>query len=651
MISLAAGILLQVGAASYAALPGVDTLPRDPVADTLRRDATRFMSSWRTEWLTNRRGRPTYQRLASLHCHNDGSWQSGAPNIIRSKDSNRSFCPVWFPVDDSLATDETDGVDASLTDDARRAVRKRRADLIKRFDAALRASPENPWLTGQLVRFDVDQGDDTTALRVARSCATPRSWCLLLQGYVQNVRGRVEAADSLFTSAVASMRPAERCEWTSIAPLLDARSRAAYERIECADRDSVNATFWWLADPMYLEPGNARRAEHFARQVLVRLHAGLTMDERWDWRPASGGDALATMIVRYGWPSRLFWAGLYEDNGHFEWLGFRDSAINVAPEYALPRYHAAPSWRAVLDPSTLTGSDFDHFSPRPGYGAVDWENDYWPPEHALRMAGPVVELSEQTVVFRRDNDALLAIAMDVPQKFFAPGARLPYDAAIIGARDANERWVPSRESIVLDGKGTTILTSPLSPRTQVISAELVPADGAPGLAGRARRAVHPPPPLSVLPAGAIAISDPLFYRPGADESRLDAQTAIAKMLGSLVFSDKRVGVFWETYGVALTDTVDITLRLVNIDKPGFMRRLGARIGVADPKGGELAMTWREPKPGRGEAVLWAGDVPIQSRSVVLELSRLKPGRYTVEVTVVRRGAEPAVTRRDITLVR
>jgi hypothetical protein len=36
---------------------------------------------------------------------------------------------------------------------------------------------------------------------------------------------------------------------------------------------------------------------------------------------------------------------------------------------------------------------------------------------------------------------------------------------------------------------------------------------------------------------------------------------------------------------------------------------------------------------------------------VLELRRLKPGRYTIEVTVVRRGAEPAVTRRDITLAR
>ena len=612
------------------------------------------MGAWRREWLNNRRrDRVTYQRLASLHCHHDGSWQSGAPNIIRSEKSARSFCPVWFPVDDSLPSDEAEnGVDASLTEESRRIMRRSRADLIARFEAAMATRSSNPWLVGQLVRLAVDQKEIDVALKAARSCTASRPWCLLLEGYALNAAGRIAAADSTFIRATASMKPSDHCEWTSIAPLLDSRSRAAYERIDCSARDSVHASFWWLADPLYIEPGNARRAEHFARQVLVRLHAGLTMDERWDWRAKYGGDALASMIVRYGWPSKLFWGGYYEDGGHFDWLGFRDSAVNVAPEYKLPRYHSAPTWRAVLDPSALDAEGVNRFAPRMGYGGVDWENDYWPVESADRRSGPVLDLPDQTVLFRRDNDALLAIAMDVPQKFFAPGARVPYDAAIIAARDPTDRWVPARESIVLDGKGTTVLVSPLAARAQVVSAELAPADGAEGLAARARRAVHPPAPLSVLQAGEIAISDPLFFRPGEDaELPANAPGAVAKMFGSLAFSDKRVGVFWETYGVAPGDTVNVSLRLANIDRPGLLKRIGTTIGLAESAGGEITMEWREPRLRQADGVIYAGDVPIQSRAVVLDVSRLKPGRYTIEITLTRRGATPAVTRRDVTIAR
>jgi hypothetical protein len=652
MIAAIAGLVLQIGAAPYAALPGVDSIPRDPLADSLRVAETRFMGAWRREWLMKRRDRATYQRLASLHCHHDGSWQSGAPNIIRSRESSRSFCPVWFPVDDSLSTDETDGVDGSLNEESRRLMRRSRADLIARFQSAAATRRSNPWLVGQLVRLAVDQNEIEAALGAARSCAGSRSWCLLLEGYTLNAAGRIAAADSVFQRAVAAMKPSDRCEWTSVAPLLDARARAAYERIDCAARDSIHAAFWWLADPLYIEPGNARRAEHFARQVLVRLHAGLTMDERWDWRPRSGGDALASMIVRYGWPANLFWAGYYEDGGHFDWLGFRDSAVNVAPEYKLPRYHSAPSWSAVLDPAALTPDDGKRFAPRMGYGGVDWENDYWPVESADRRTGPVLDLAEQTVLFRRDNDALLAIAMDVPQKFFAPGARVPYDAAVIAARDPTDRWVPARESIMLDGKGTTVLVSPLAARAQVVSAELAPADGAPGLAARARRAVRPPAPLSVLQAGEIAMSDPLFFRPGDDPAPpANVAGAVAKMFGSLTLTEKRVGVFWETYGVAPGDTVEVSLRLANIDRPGILRRIGSTIGVAESGGGEQSMHWREPRPRNDDSVIWAGDVPIQSRAVVLDVSRMRPGRYTIEVTVARRGAAPAVTRREIAIVR
>jgi hypothetical protein len=650
MIALAAGIVMQV--ASYATMPGVDSLPRNPLSDSLRIAEARFLNTWRREWMVGRRGQATYIRLAALHCHHDGSWQSGAPNIIRGE-SARSFCPTWLAAEDSLPADEgRDGIDASLSEEGRRNVRRARGALIARFDAAFRRHPEDPWLVGQLVRLAIDQQESATALRAARACAAPRPWCVLLEGYVHHADGRVQVADTIFARAVSLMRPTDRCAWTSIAPLLDARARAAYERVDCAARDSIHAAFWWLADPLYIEPGNARRAEHFARLVRVRLHAALNADERWDWRKRYSGEALASMIVRYGWPSNLYWAGYREDGGHFSWLGFKDDAINVAPEYTLPRFHTTPPWSAVLDPSTLTADDWANFAPRIGYGALDWENDRWPREHWPRTLGPVLEVADQTVFFRRDNDALMAIGLDVPQRFIAPGSRVPYDAAIVAARDPTDRWVPSRESIVLDGTGTTVLVSPISARAQVVSAELAPADAGPGMAARARRAVHPPPPLSVLGERELAISDPLFFR-AADltEPPSNASIAVGRMYGSRHIGDRRIGVFWEVYGATRDDTVETSIRLASIDKPGLMRRLGSSLGILDEVSSELTMTWREPGLGRPEALMFAGDVAIQARGVVLDVSRLRPGNYMVEISLTRQGSAPAVTRRDIRITR
>jgi hypothetical protein len=69
------------------------------------------------------------------------------------------------------------------------------------------------------------------------------------------------------------------------------------------------------------------------------------------------------------------------------------------------------------------------------------------------------------------------------------------------------------------------------------------------------------------------------------------------------------------------------------------------------EGGEIGVTWREPRIGQREGLSWAGDVPIQARSLVFDVSRLRNGTYYVELTVARRGAAPAITRREVTIAR
>jgi hypothetical protein len=123
------------------------------------------------------------------------------------------------------------------------------------------------------------------------------------------------------------------------------------------------------------------------------------------------------------------------------------------------------------------------------------------------------------------------------------------------------------------------------------------------------------------------------------------------MFGSLALSEKRIGVFWETYGIAPGDTVDVALHLASLDKPGVLRRLGSVFRVGEADASEVTVSWREPRPREKQTTIYAGDVPIQSRGVVLDVSRMRPGRYTVEITVTRHGAPPASTRREMSIVK
>ena len=85
--------------------------------------------------------------------------------------------------------------------------------------------------------------------------------------------------------------------------VLEPAARVDYQRLTCTQRDSLNAVLWWLADPMWTEHGNERWVAHMARTVEVKLHGALNRDERYSWQRAIGGDAMAEMIVRYGWPT------------------------------------------------------------------------------------------------------------------------------------------------------------------------------------------------------------------------------------------------------------------------------------------------------------------------------------------------------------
>src|SRR4051812_20149227 len=148
------------------------------------------------------------------------------------------------------------------------------------------------------------------------------------------------------------MSAIERCELLDISSLIPPETRGAYQKLSCATRDTINARYWWLADPLWAQGPNERRAAHLHRQTILLMHAGLTADEHFDYRPKYGGVAVNDMVLRYGWPN-VSWFDVIEDENHNGWLGWRDSASNASHEYFKPRYHTAPPYSVLSDLSRL----------------------------------------------------------------------------------------------------------------------------------------------------------------------------------------------------------------------------------------------------------------------------------------------------------
>src|SRR5262249_1336608 len=141
-----------------------------------------------------------------------------------------------------------------------------------------RLHPGDAWITGERVRFLVDQDDVPGALEVARSCTAERVWCAQLTGFVFDAAGDYVRADSAFDAAGNAMTAKRQCDWTSARLLLDPDGRSAYDHMSCEERFTVNERLWWLSTPLFSDSVTDRRSADFARKVLIQLHSALPWD-------------------------------------------------------------------------------------------------------------------------------------------------------------------------------------------------------------------------------------------------------------------------------------------------------------------------------------------------------------------------------------
>jgi hypothetical protein len=283
----------------------------------------------------------------------------------------------------------------------------------------------------------------------------------------------------------------------------------------------------------------------------------------------------------------------------------------------------------VNDPFSITNADWSMNAPG---GEWDFTFNWWPVEHYAPL-NPLTKLvDQQTAFLRRQDTTMLAFATNLARTDL--GRKLGEFVSGVILASTRPGSIHRLGEKRLSAQDRLTFLSPLPAGPSLVSVE-VPWTSAGERGARSRFGVRPPPPLSAMARGDAAMSDPVILVVPANTNALPnlADSAIAMMNGSttLAAGTSSMGVYWETYGIAAGDSVEVTVSL--------QRRGG---------GSTVSSSWREPQPDRAVRTI-PGDVPIQMRSLILDVSALPVGSYTLELSIRRQNGQVVRGERDLTI--
>lgn len=479
-------------------------------------------------------------------------------------------------------------------------IAERRRGLLASFAQAAATLPGDEWIAGQRVRYLLEEGDEDSAVAAARACRAERWWCAALEGMALHESQRFAQAEQAFDAALAAMPAAERERWKDLEVLLEPADKRAWRATPEMDRGWLARRMWWLADPLWSEPGNDRLTEHYARWTMDRIQQRARQVDLIRW-----GDDLTEILLRFGW----FTAWERQEptspsNGQGSAIGYNE-----------PRtWEFIPPLQTVRDPTLLRGDEWPLSESQP-------TATRYAPEYARH----IMALPHQLAVFPRRSGALLVAGYALPEDSLPPDPRVR--AALVAMDDAGGRrtespWQPTAAS------GAMYVELP-APNT-VVSLEL--REDSTRAVARRRQAVAWRPDARV--SDLLLLAHP-------DARPVEVMEAARIARGSAILAPgERVGVFWEMYDVQASDSVQVRVGLIPARAVWGRRRLEA-IGIV--KGARtVRMGWSEG--------VEAG--PVVGRSLAVGIPRdLRPGEYTLEVTVSAPGMAPATARRPITVRR
>lgn len=480
------------------------------------------------------------------------------------------------------------------------AVKQARDGLIATLDAAAAASPGDGWVAGQRVRYLVEAGRMDDAVRAARECRAERWWCLALDGYALHSGHDFTGAESAFAAALELLPPDVRRAWDDYALPVAAGDLRAIRRMAPAARAVAERRLWWLADPFWMDAGNDRKTEHYARLVADRFqdHARTTEGTFW-------ADDTREILVRWGQPSG--WERMQPR--------VPQTANGGIVTHFPNSFEFVPSLAMIRDPYAIEAADWK----------VDARRVYtqYAPPGVRRFA----RLPHQVAVFRRGGACEVVAAFAMKPDSLAPNPVLDAGVVVMQGPDST---LALRKERVAGTHGVLRVQAP--PETAMVSVEA--REPVSGRAARARFGIDLRRPES----RGVSISDVLLLGTGDARPRsLDEAAPLAR--GNTDFrAGDRVSLYWEVYGVRAADTLTFSVALAR--RPGgTLRRLveSGLIRGATP----VRLRWEEP----------AGADAIVPRSLGIALPRLSPGAYLLEVTVRTRSGGETTAFRELTILR
>lgn len=500
----------------------------------------------------------------------------------------------------------------------------------------------DPWVTGQLVHYLVEQRDFTYAERVGEACGIEeRWWCSALLGYSRHVRGAWVEAEAAFREALDAMPDEERERWTGLRPLVSEGDLDALDELDPAERRAREELFWRLSDPLFLVEGNDRLTDHWARWVEARNFRDAENPQGILW-----DEDLEETLVRYGRNTGV-------SRTHRPESPMRGGRFQLQDTRRVLGHHD-PKSRGYLFPGAFLASPSE-IPPESWITAPREARTWYAPPYAPDLHG----LETQVGRFRRGSEMLVVAA-------YRPAAPDPRMDAATGRR-GGERPEPTGADAEGDGVEGAPAADPAIQLTGPVRAGLflVPLDGGPLLrtegirtedvltlradpgeyvssvelfapedemAWRARQGIRQP----ALFPGQVGVSDLLLLRAGAPLPQ-ELEDAIPDVRpGVRVGLGERFTVVWEAYGLAVDQPVGVTLGFTR-GRPGFLQRVGEFLGVVEPDE-PVEITFTD-----------AATEPVQAafRAVEIELPDLEPGEYTLHLRLELPQGEPVMTSRPI----
>ena len=476
-------------------------------------------------------------------------------------------------------------------------IKERRGALIATLDSASRTLRGDAWIAGQHVRYLVEAARIDDAIKFAREdCHATPSWCAALTGYAAHLGERFALADSAFSQALAVMETEERCRWIDISRLIDDDLERRFKKLDCAGREQMARRLFWFGAPLYSVSSTDLLTEHMARLTRIRISERAATINGLSW-----GDDERELVLRYGWPR---WYSRSAPSAASQ------SQVITGHDAGMP-YHFFPSARAIDSVGTIDLDDWTLSEQRARTG------------YAPSYAKTVHAVPAQIALFRRGDSTLAVGAWDARRDTTLIGRSI--DAALVLAAPGSSATIVR----VGESKTTGRITVTGLIDSGLVSLELLSREN--HRAARVRLGV---PPRS---SDRIALSDILLYAPSTSPAYELSAVRDSALASPIISPTRSVGVYWETYGLRPgAEPVDFTLTVEQVDV-GWIQRAAEALRFADPAS-SLRIQWSEMPEHRNG---------VAGRGVRVDLSRLRDGRYRVELGVITRSGERAVSSREI----